>query len=52
MNQEKFLLFTPMLAQVLSGSIEAHHIVSPLRAFCHKVRFRDSVVNAIDLERA
>lgn len=50
-NRDNFLLFTPMLAEVLSGSIEAHHIVSPLRAFLRKVRFRDSEVAAIDHER-
>lgn len=50
-NRDNFLLFTPMLAEVLSGSIEAQHIVSPLRAFLRKVRFRDSEVDAIDLER-
>ncbi len=50
-DRDNFLLFTPMLAEVLSSSIEAHHIVSPLRAFLHKVRFRDSEVEAINLER-
>lgn len=50
-DRDNFLLFTPMLAEVVSGSIEARHIVSPLRAFFRKVRFRDSGVDAIDLDR-
>ncbi len=39
-SDENFLLFTPMLPEVPSGSIEAKHIVSPLRAFFRKVRFK------------
>jgi NADH:ubiquinone reductase (H+-translocating) len=50
-DRDNFLLFTPMLAEVVSGSIDAHHIVSPLRGFFRKVRFRDSAVDTIDLER-
>jgi len=48
---ENFLLFTPMLAEVVSSSIEANHIVSPLRAFFRRVRFQNSEVKFIDLER-
>lgn len=40
-----------MLAEVVSGSIEARHIVSPLRGFFGKVRFQNSKVEAIDLQR-
>ncbi len=50
-SRENFHLFTPMLAEVASSSIEAKHIVSPLRAFFRKVTFRDSAVQAIDLEK-
>jgi len=50
-DRDNFLLFTPMLAEVVSGSIEARHIVSPLRAFFRKVRFQDSAVETIDVER-
>jgi NADH dehydrogenase FAD-containing subunit len=38
---ENFLLFTPMLAEVVSSSIEANHIVSPIRAFFRTVRFSE-----------
>ena len=50
-SRENFHLFTPMLAEVASSSIEAQHIVSPLRACFRKVTFRDSAVQAIDLEK-
>jgi NADH dehydrogenase len=48
---ENFLLFTPMLAEVVSSSIEANHIVSPIRAFFRRVRFQNSDVQFIDFER-
>ncbi len=50
-DQDNFRLFTPMLAEVVSGSLDTHHILSPLRAFFRKVRFRDSAVDTVDLER-
>lgn len=50
-SEENFLLFTPMLPEVASGSIEAKHIVSPVRAFFRKVKFHNSGVQRIDLER-
>jgi NADH dehydrogenase len=33
LSSENFLLFTPMLPEVVSSSIEPAHIVSPIRAF-------------------
>ena len=50
-NRDNYLLFTPMLAEVSSSSIEAKHIVTPIRAFFRKVRFRDSQVEAIDFQK-
>ena len=49
-SEENFLLFTPMLPEVPSGSIEAKHIVSPLRAFFRKVKFQNANVESIDLQ--
>lgn len=49
-NQDNYMLFSPMLPEVTSGGIEASHITAPIRAFFRKVRFRDSRVNAVDLE--
>jgi NADH dehydrogenase len=51
LSHENFLLFTPMLPEVVSSSIEASHIVSPIRAFFRRVRFHNVEVKSIDLER-
>ncbi len=48
-SDENFMLFTPMLPEVTSSSIEAKHIVSPLRAFFRKVKFQNKEVHSIDL---
>lgn len=50
-SDENFMLFTPMLPEVPSSSIEAKHIVSPLRAFFRKVKFQNKEVQSIDLAR-
>ena len=50
-SDENFMLFTPMLPEVSSSSIEAKHIVSPLRAFFRKVKFQNKEVHSIDIER-
>ncbi len=50
-SDENFMLFTPMLPEVPSSSIEAKHIVSPLRAFFRKVKVQNREVHSIDLER-
>ena len=50
-SDENFLLFTPMLPEVASSSIEAKHIISPIRAFFRRVQFLNSEVLAIDLEK-
>lgn len=51
LSDENFLLFTPMLPEVVSSSIEAEHIVSPLRAFFRRVKVQNSQVTSIDLEK-
>jgi NADH:quinone reductase (non-electrogenic) len=48
-SDENFMLFTPMLPEVTSSSIEAKHIVSPLRVFFRKVKFQNKEVQSIDL---
>ncbi len=45
---ENFLLFTPMLPQVVSGMLETRHIVTPIRAVCRKTRFYEGQVKGID----
>jgi NADH dehydrogenase len=51
LSDENFLLFTPMLPEVVSSSIEAGHIISPIRAFFRRVRFLNTQVSSIDLPR-
>lgn len=48
-SRENFFLFTPMLPEVASGSIETRHIVHPIRQLCRKIHFYQSVVESIDL---
>ena len=50
-NQDNYLLFSPMLPEVASSGIEAKHIITPIRAFFRKVRFMDGEVAAIDFEK-
>jgi NADH dehydrogenase len=48
---ENFSLFTPLLPEVPSGSIEPKHIVSPLRALLRRTVVRQAEVKAVDLEK-
>jgi NADH dehydrogenase len=50
-NRDNFFLFTPMLAEVPSSSIEASHVICPIRAFFHKVSFQEAEVRSIDLKK-
>lgn len=50
-SNTNYLLFTPMLAEVSSSSIEARHITSPLRAFFRKVRFINAEVKGINANK-
>jgi NADH dehydrogenase len=47
-SQSNYLLFTPMLAEVASSSLEAQHISAPVRASCPRTRFLHAEVEAID----
>jgi NADH:ubiquinone reductase (H+-translocating) len=49
-NKNNFLLFTPMLPEVVSGLIETRHIVTPVRSFCRKAKFFEANVQSIDLD--
>lgn len=49
-SDENFLLFTPMLPQVVSGAIEPRHIISPIRASLRTVRFHNGDVRVIDVK--
>ncbi|MBA4067539.1 MAG: NAD(P)/FAD-dependent oxidoreductase [Isosphaera sp.] len=48
---ENFSLFTPLLPEVPSGSLQAKHIVYPLRATLRRTAVRQAEVREIDLDR-
>lgn len=51
-NRENYLLFTPMLPEVASGSIETRHIAQPLRALlAHEGQFELGSALSIDTAR-
>ena len=48
-SKENSFLFTPMLPEVSSGTIETRHIATPIRTFCKRARFYEANVDSIDL---
>lgn len=50
-SDSNYLLFTPMLAEVASGGLEAQHISSPVRAAASHTRFRHGRVIGVDVAR-
>jgi NADH dehydrogenase FAD-containing subunit len=49
-SRDNFFLFTPMLPEVSSGSIETRHIVTPIRTFCKRARFIEANIEEINLK--
>jgi NADH:ubiquinone reductase (H+-translocating) len=47
-SQSNALLFTPMLAEVASSSLEPNHISVPVRGACPRTRFRLAEVESVD----
>jgi len=50
-NETNALLFTPMLAEVAAGSLEASHVSSPLRTSLRRTEVVRGRVVSVDLER-
>ncbi len=50
-NRNNFFLFTPMLAEVVSSSIEAKHVIIPVRELLKRVTFQEADVRSIDFEK-
>ncbi|OGE21430.1 MAG: hypothetical protein A3J42_06585 [Candidatus Dadabacteria bacterium RIFCSPHIGHO2_12_FULL_53_21] len=50
-NQNNYLIFTSMLAEVVSSSIEAKNIVIPLRECLNKAGFKELIADSIDLDK-
>ena len=47
-SEDNFLLFTPMLPQVASGTIQTRNVVMPIRTIIKKARFYEGRVKNID----
>src|SRR5262245_16183873 len=50
-SRDNFLLMTPLLFEVCSGTLELRHCSFPIRAFLRTTRFVEATVQSIDLER-
>ena len=49
-DEDPFLLFTPMLTEVAGGEIEARHIVHPLDDISRRIHFIHGAITGIDIE--
>src|SRR5579862_8097518 len=49
-SRENFMLYTPLLPEAASGTLEPRHAVVPLRAMCPHAELLLGVVTAVDLE--
>src|SRR5688500_10721117 len=51
-SPENFMLYTPMLPEAASGTLEPRHVVVPLRQMCPHAELLLARVTAIDEERS
>ena len=49
-SKVNFILFTPMLPEIVSGMIETRHIVTPVREFCKKAKYFEANIKSIDFD--
>jgi NADH dehydrogenase len=49
-SRDNFLLMTPLLFEVFSGTLDVRHCSFPIRAFLRTTRFVEATVQSIDLE--
>jgi NADH dehydrogenase len=50
-SRDNFLLMTPLLFEVCSGTLDLRHCSFPVRAFLRTTRFIEATVQGIDLDR-
>src|SRR5437660_9064959 len=50
-SRDNFLLMTPLLFEVFSGTLDVRHCSFPIRAFLQTTRFVEATVQGIDLDR-
>jgi NADH dehydrogenase len=49
--EQNFMVFQPMLAEVVGSSISPRHVVNPIRLLCSGVTVLRGAIQAIDLEK-
>ena len=49
-NENEFLLFTPMLTEAVAGEIQPHHIIVPLKPYVRRTKIVVGPVENIDLK--
>src|SRR5262245_50882910 len=50
-SRDNFLVMTPLLFEVCSGTLDVRNCAFPIRAFLGRARFAQATVQSIDLER-
>src|SRR5262249_1079348 len=50
-SRDNFLVMTPLLFEVFSGTLDVRHCSFPIRAFLRATRFVEATVQSIDLAR-
>ena len=50
-SRDNFLLMTPLLFEICSGTLDSRHCAFPIRAFLRRTRFVEATVTGIDLDR-
>ncbi len=50
-SRDNFLLMTPLLFEVCSGTLDLRHCAFPVRAFLRGTRFAEATAEGIDLDR-
>src|SRR6516225_2425858 len=50
-SRDNFLVMTPLLFEVCSGTLDVRHCSFPIRAFLRTTRFVEATVQGIDLDR-
>jgi NADH dehydrogenase len=50
-SRDNYLVMTPLLFEICSGTLDMRHCSFPIRAFLRRARFAKAVVRGIDLDR-
>jgi NADH dehydrogenase len=50
-NKENYMVFQPLLTEVISGTIDLSHRISPIRRLCPGAKLYTREIEKIDLEK-